>query len=162
MSIQTGEQVPSVTLFTKADGEISSISTSDLFNSRKVALFALPGAFTPICSRAHLPGFVVKADEILARGVDRIVCLSVNDPHVMHEWGEVNHVEDKILMVSDGNGDFTRAVGLEVDRSDSGMGIRSQRYSMIVDNGTIVKLNIEEPGKFEVSDAETLLNSLAQ
>lgn len=160
MGIQAGDQLPVVTLFIKQGGEVSSITSSDLFNNKKVVLFALPGAFTPICSRAHLPGFVLKADEILANGVDSIICLSVNDPHVMSEWGEVNHVEDKILMVSDGNGDFTRAVGLEVNRSDSGMGIRSQRYSMIVENGTVSQLNLEEAGKFEVSDAETLLNSL--
>lgn len=160
MTIQVGDHIPSVTLFSKKGGEISKFSSSELFNDRKVVLFALPGAYTPVCSASHLPGFVVKADEILAQGVDSIVCLSINDPHVMQAWGEQNHVDDKIQMISDGNGDFTRATGMEVDRSDVGMGIRSQRYAMIVENGTVVQLNLEQPGKFEVSDAETILASL--
>lgn len=160
MTIQAGDQIPSVKLFTKISGDVSTINSADLFAGKKVVLFALPGAFTPICSKAHLPGFVVKADEILARGIDSIICLSVNDPHVMTAWGEQNHVEDKILMISDGNGDFTRAAGLEVDRGESGMGIRSQRYSMIVENGIVAVLNLEQPGKFEVSDAETILTGL--
>ena len=161
MAIQAGEPLPSVKLFTKTGGEIKAITTADLFAGKKVVLFALPGAFTPVCSRAHLPGFVVKADEILDSGVDSIIYLSVNDPHVMTAWGEQSNVEDKILMIADGNGDFTRAVGMEVDRSESGMGIRSQRYAMVVDNGTVMQLNLEAPGKFEVSDAETILKVLA-
>jgi peroxiredoxin len=136
------------------------INTDQLFTDMKVVLFALPGAFTPTCSAAHLPGFVVLADEIKARGVDSIVCLSVNDAFVMDAWGKTHNVEDRILMVADGNGDFTRAIGLEMDGSGFGMGTRSQRYAMIVENGVVTALNVEKPGTFEVSSAEAVLQLL--
>jgi len=160
MSIQVGEKIPSLTLQHKTDEEVADISTDEIFSGKMVALFALPGAFTPTCSAAHLPGYVVKADELKNKGIDRIVCLSVNDAHVMKAWGEQQNVDDRIMMIADGNGDFTRAVGLEVDRSSSGMGIRSQRYAMIVNDGVVELLNLEAPMKFEVSDADTILNSI--
>jgi len=160
MSIQVGEKIPSLTLQHKPDEEVADISTDEIFSGKKVALFALPGAFTPTCSAAHLPGYVVKADELKNKGIDRIVCLSVNDAHVMKAWGEQQNVDDRIMMIADGNGHFTHAVGLELDRRQSGMGIRSQRYAMIVNDGVVELLNIEAPMKFEVSDADTILSSL--
>ena len=113
-----------------------------------MVLFALPGAFTPTCSKAHLPGYVVKSDDLFARGVDRIVCLSVNDAFVMDAWGKQHNAEDRVIMVGDGNGDFTRAVGMELDLTAGGLGVRSQRYAMVVDNGEVTLLNLEAPRKF--------------
>ncbi len=160
MAIQVGDKLPTVDLWYK-DGEgVHKISSDELFRGHKVVAFGLPGAFTPTCSAAHLPGFVVHADEILAKGVDRIVCLSVNDAHVMHAWGEHNNVDGKIAMIADGNAEFNRAIGLELDRTEGGMGIRSQRYAMIVDDGVVTTLNVEAPGKFEVSSAEAILAHL--
>ena len=160
MTIQVGDKIPSVTLQHKTADGIADISTEEIFNGKKVALFALPGAFTPTCSAAHLPGFVVKADELKEKGVDSIVCLSVNDAFVMGAWGEQHNVDDRVMMIADGSADFTQAVGLELDLSSSGMGIRSQRYAMIVNDGVVELLNVEAPMKFEVSDAETILDSL--
>lgn len=160
MHIKIGDTLPEATLFTMTDSSICKLTSTEIFKDKRVVLFALPGAFTPTCSAAHLPGYVLKADEILARGVDNIVCLSVNDPYVMSAWGEQQNVEDQILMLADGNLDFTRSIGLEIDRSDSGMGYRSQRYSMLVNNRQVEKLYLEKPGAFEVSDAQTMLDSL--
>src|SRR5690606_5527969 len=136
------------------------ITTKELFGGRKVALFAVPGAFTPTCSAKHLPGFVEKAEDIKTKGVDTIACLSVNDAFVMKAWGDHQGVGDKIMMVADGNGDFTRAVGLEMDGARFGMGQRSQRYSMIVDDGVVKELNVEAPGEFKVSSADYLMAQL--
>lgn len=160
MNIQVGDKIPSVTLQQKIDNSVSDISTDEIFSGKKVALFALPGAFTPTCSAAHLPGYVVKADELKKKGIDRIVCLSVNDAFVMDAWGEQHNVEDRVMMIADGSADFTRAVGLDLDLSQRGMGTRSQRYAMVVNDGVVELLNIEAPMKFEVSDADTILNSL--
>lgn len=160
MRIQVGDKLPSINLQYKSDGEVKTINTDELFGGKKVVLFALPGAFTPTCSASHLPGYVVKADELFARGIDSIICLSVNDAHVMQAWGEDQNVEDRILMIADGNADFTRAIGLEIDRSDAGMGIRSQRYAMVVGDGVVERLEIEAPGAFEVSDVDTILSGL--
>ena len=160
MPIQVGEKVPSLTLYHKTADGVAEISTDEIFNGKKVVLFALPGAFTPTCSASHLPGYVVKSDELFAKGVDRIVCLSVNDAHVMHAWGEQQNVGDRVMMIADGSGYFTHAVGLELDRRQGGMGMRSQRYAMVVNDGIVELLNIEAPGKFEVSDADTILASL--
>lgn len=160
MAIQVGDKLPSIDLQFKSDGEVKTINTDELFGGKKVVLFALPGAFTPTCSAAHLPGYVVKADELFARGVDSIVCLSVNDAHVMQAWGEDQNVDDRVMMIADGNADFTRAVGLEVDLSGGGMGLRSQRYAMIVNDGVLELLNVEAPREFKVSDVETILASL--
>jgi peroxiredoxin len=160
MTIQLGEKIPSVTLQQKTDEGVSDISTDQIFSDKKVVLFALPGAFTPTCSAAHLPGYVVKADELKEKGIDQIVCLSVNDAHVMKAWGDQQNVEGRVMMIADGSCHFTHAVGLELDRREGGMGIRSQRYAMIVNDGVVELLNVEKPMKFEVSDADTILNSL--
>lgn len=160
MTIAVGDRVPSVTLQYMSENGPRSISTDEIFSGKKVVLFALPGAFTPTCSSAHLPGYLVKSDDLFERGVDSIVCLSVNDAHVMAAWGRDQNVEDRIMMIADGNAEFTGAVGLEVDLSAGGMGLRSQRYAMVVEDGVVTLLNVEAPRKFEVSDAETILDSL--
>jgi len=160
MSIQVGEKIPSLTLQHKTDDGVTDISTAEIFTGKKVVLFALPGAFTPTCSAAHLPGYVVRADDLKEKGIDSIVCLSVNDAHVMKAWGEDQNVGDRVMMIADGSGLFTQAVGLEFDLSARGMGIRSQRYAMVVNDCVVELLNLEAPAKFEVSDAETILGIL--
>ena len=159
MTIQEGANLPEATLHLMQEGKPTPMTVGDLFGGKKVVLFAVPGAFTPTCSNAHLPGYVVKADELKAKGVDDIVCLSVNDAFVMDAWGKDKNAE-QLLMVADGNGDFTKALGLEMDGSGFGLGTRSQRYAMIVDDGKVTKLALEEPGKLEVSAAEAILDSL--
>jgi peroxiredoxin len=159
MAIKEGDKLPEATMHIMKEGRPTPIKTSELFGGKKVVVFAVPGAFTPTCSQAHLPGFVVHADQIKAKGVDSIVCISVNDAFVMDSWGK-NSNADEILMVGDGNGEFTKAVGLEMDGSGFGLGKRSQRYAMIVENGVVKKLNVEAPGKFEVSKAEAILEAL--
>lgn len=160
MSIAIGDKLPDVDLYRMGDKGPEKVSSADLLAGKKTVLFAVPGAFTPTCSQAHLPGYVVKADELLAKGVDQIVCLSVNDAFVMDAWGKQQNAGDNIVMVADGSGDFTRAVGLELDLSARGLGQRSQRYAMVIEDGVVTRLNVEEPGKFEVSDAETILRDL--
>jgi peroxiredoxin len=160
MAISVGDKVPSVKLKTMTEEGMSDISTDELFGGKKVVLFALPGAFTPTCSAKHLPGFVQKAGALKGKGVDAIACLSVNDAFVMNAWGKDQHVGDNVMMLADGNAEFTQAMGLEMDGSGFGMGTRSQRYAMIVDNGTVTTLNVEEPGAFEVSSAEAMLDAL--
>jgi len=160
MTIQVGDKLPSIDVQFKRDGDVKTVNTDELFGGKKVVLFALPGAFTPTCSAAHLPGYVVRADEFFASGVDRVICLSVNDAHVMQAWGEDQNVDDRVMMIADGNADFTRAVGLEVDLSGGGMGLRSQRYAMVINDGVLELLNVEAPREFKVSDAETVLASL--
>ena len=160
MTIQVGEKIPSLTLFHKTDAGVVEISTDDIFNGKKVVVFALPGAFTPTCSASHLPGYVVKSDEIFAKGVDSIVCLSVNDAFVMGAWGEAHNVDDRVMMIADGSADFALAIGLELDLGKRGMGMRSQRYAMVVNDGVVELLNVEAPGQFEVSDADTILAAL--
>lgn len=160
MTIEVGDKIPTVKLAHMTDDGPMDIRTDELFSGKKVVVFALPGAFTPTCSAAHLPGYVEKADQILATGVDAIICLSVNDAYVMHAWGKQHNVDDKVLMIADGNADFARAVGLDIDLKKRRMGIRSQRYAMVVDDGVVTLLNVEAPAKFEISDAETILNSL--
>ncbi len=159
MTISVGEQIPDVSLTVMADGKPSPQSKDTLFGGKKVVVFAVPGAFTPTCSMAHLPGFVVKADEIFDKGVDSIICLSVNDVFVMDAWGKDKNAE-ALVMAADGNGDFTKAIGLELDASGFGMGVRSQRYAMVVDDGVVLALQVEAPGKFEVSSAEAVLAAL--
>ena len=159
MAIQEGEKLPEATLHMMQEGAPKAVTTADLFGGKKVVVFAVPGAFTPTCSQAHLPGYVVNADAIKAKGVDSIVCLSVNDAFVMGAWGEDKNAE-ALQMVGDGNGDFTKALGLEMDGSGFGLGTRSQRYAMIVDDGVVTKLAVEAPGKFEVSKAEAILDAL--
>ena len=159
MTIQEGSSLPEATLHVMQEGKPTAMSVGDLFEGKKVVLFAVPGAFTPTCSNAHLPGYVVKADELKAKGVDSIICLSVNDAFVMDAWGKDKNAE-QLMMVADGNGDFTKALGLEMDGSGFGLGTRSQRYAMIVDDGTVSKLSVEDPGKLEVSAAEAILEAL--
>jgi glutaredoxin/glutathione-dependent peroxiredoxin len=159
MTIKVGDKIPSATLMEMQDGKPAPVSTDAFFAGKTVALFALPGAFTPTCSAKHVPGFVNNYDALKAKGVDAIACLSVNDAFVMGAWGKDQGAGDKVHMLADGNGDFTRAVGLEMDGTKFGMGKRSQRYSMIVDNGVVKSINVEQPGAFEVSSAEYLLSS---
>src|ERR1700727_933711 len=158
--IKVGDKIPSATLMQMKDGGPKPVTTEQLFAGKKVALFALPGAFTPTCSAKHLPGFIQQYDALKAKGVDMIACLSVNDAFVMGAWGTQQGAGDKVMMLADGNGDFTRAVGLEMDGSKFGMGKRSQRYSMIVKDGVVKTLNVEQPGAFEVSRAEHMLGQL--
>ena len=159
MSIQEGDKLPEATLHTMQEGRPTPVTTADLFGGKKVVLFAVPGAFTPTCSQAHLPGYVVNADAIKGKGVDSIICLSVNDAFVMGAWGDSANAEE-LQMVGDGNGEFTQAIGLEMDGSGFGLGTRSQRYAMIVEDGTVTKLAVEDPGQFEVSAAEAILEAL--
>lgn len=160
MTIAIGDKLPTVDLYLMGEKGPDKVSSDNLFAGKRAVLFAVPGAFTPTCSRAHLPGYVVKADDLLSKGVDQIVCLSVNDAFVMDAWAKQQNADDKILMVADSDGEFTRAVGLEVDLSARGLGRRSQRYAMVIDDGVVTHLNVEEPGKFEVSDADTMLQAL--
>ncbi|WP_426258578.1 peroxiredoxin [Sphingomonas sp. DC1600-2] len=159
MTISVGDRIPTITL-TKVTAEgPNQVSSDEFFKGRKVALVAVPGAFTPTCSARHLPGFVDKADEIKAKGVDEIAFTSVNDAFVMGAWGKASNA-DAITMLADGNADFAKAVGLTFDGSKFGMGERSQRYSMLVNDGVVEQLNVEAPGAFEVSSAEHLLSEI--
>ncbi len=160
MTIKVGDKVPSGTLMEMKNGTPQPVTTDELFSGKKVVLFALPGAFTPTCSAKHLPGFIQHSDEIRHKGVDTIACLSVNDAFVMGAWGDQQKAGDKVVMLADGNGDFTRALGLEMDATRFGMGKRSQRFSMVVDDGVVTQLNVEEPGAFSVSSAEHVMGQL--
>jgi peroxiredoxin len=157
MAIQPGEPIPDVKL-KAADGK--DVSTADLFRGKKVVLFAVPGAFTPTCSDHHLPGFLSKAGEIKAKGVDTIACVAVNDHHVMNAWGNARGTGDQILLLADGNGDFARAVGMEADVSAFGMGKRSRRYAALVEDGVVKALQVDQPGRLEVSTADAILKLL--
>ena len=159
MSIQEGDKIPAATLHSMQDGKPTPMTTEEIFAGKKVVLFAVPGAFTPTCSMAHLPGYVVNSDSIKGKGVDTIACVSVNDAFVMDAWGQNKNAEE-LLMLGDGNGDLTEALGLTMDGSGFGLGKRSQRYAMIVEDGTVTKLSVEAPGKFEVSAAEAILEAL--
>jgi peroxiredoxin len=159
MTIQANEAVPSATVKVVAGGEASEVNTTDLFASGKSVLFGLPGAFTPTCSQAHLPGFVVSADTIKAKGVERIVCMSVNDAFVMGAWGKASNAEE-LTMLADGNADFSKALGLDFDGSGFGMGQRCKRFAAIIENGTVTHVFVEGPGEFEVSSAENVLKNL--
>lgn len=160
MTIKIGDKIPSVKLKHMTKDGVKDLTTDELFKGKKVALFALPGAFTPTCSAKHLPGFVQNTEQLKGKGVQAIACLSVNDAFVMDAWGKNQNVGEKVLMLADGNADFTKAVGLEMDGTGYGMGLRSKRYSMLVDDGVVKQLNLEKPGAFEVSNAETLLKQL--
>lgn len=160
MTIKVGDKIPSATLMQMKNGAPQPVKTADFFSGKKVVVFALPGAFTPTCSAKHLPGFVQHAGELKQKGVDAIACVSVNDAFVMGAWGEQQKAGDNVAMLADGNGDFTKALGLEMDASKFGMGTRSQRFAMIVDDGVVKTLNVEEPGAFSVSSAEHVLKQL--
>jgi peroxiredoxin len=159
MTVQSGDRIPAATLKIMGEKGPENISTDDIFNGKKVVLFAVPGAFTPGCSVTHLPGYVVNADKIKAKGVDTIACLSVNDAFVMSAWGKSQNA-DELMMLADGNGDFTAALGLELDASGFGMGKRSRRYAMVVDNGVITHLALEPGAGIDVSAADNILAQL--
>ena len=152
--------MPSGAFGVMTDAGPGAVSTEDLFGGKKVVLFSVPGAFTPTCSMNHLPGFIDHADEILAKGVDTIACMAVNDIFVMDAWGKDRSVGDKISMLADGNGEYASALGLEMDATGFGMGMRGQRFAIIVDDGVATHVAVEEPGKFEVSSAESVLANL--
>lgn len=159
MTVKIGDKIPSCTLSFMGDTGPQEITTSEIFDGKKVAMFAVPGAFTPGCSLTHLPGFVVNADKIKAKGVDTIVCVSVNDAFVMGAWGKDQNASE-ILMLADGNGEFSDLLGVSFDASGFGMSTRSQRYSMLVDNGEVVQFNLESGAGVDVSSAENLLAAL--
>lgn len=159
MTIQANDAIPAVTVKTVTNGEAQETDTSALFGQGKSVLFGLPGAFTPTCSKAHLPGYVVKADEIMSKGVDRIVCMSVNDAFVMGAWAQASNAET-ITMLADGNCEFSKALGLDFDGTGFGMGQRCKRFAAIIENGKLQSLFVEAPGEFEVSSAEHILTQL--
>ncbi|MBZ9537524.1 peroxiredoxin [Modicisalibacter tunisiensis] len=158
MAISIGDKLPDITLKTNGANGPEDLSTGDLFAGKRVVLFAVPGAFTPGCSNTHMPGFVIKADEILARGVDTIACMAVNDAFVLDAWQKDQNAE-KITMLADGNAEFTRALGLELDASGGGMGIRSKRFALIADDGVVTYLGVDSKG-VDQSSAETVLGQL--
>lgn len=160
MSIKTGERLPEVEFRVLGPEGPKTVTTSDVFGGKRTALFAVPGAFTPTCSARHLPGFKDRAADLKAKGVDQIVCVSVNDAWVMGAWGEAQGVGSDVVMLADGSGDFTRAIGLEMDAAKFGLGQRSQRYSMVVNDGVVEQLNVEQPGQFEVSSADYMVEHL--
>lgn len=160
MTIAIGEKIPSSTLMEMRDGAPRAVKTEELFSGRKAILFAVPGAFTPTCSAKHLPGFIEHASALHAKGIEYIACISVNDAFVMGAWGNAQGAGDKVAMLADGNSDFTKAIGLEADATKYGMGTRSRRYAMLLDDGVVKELFVEEPGAFEVSSAEHMLRIL--
>ena len=160
MTIQVGERIPSATLYRMTESGPEAITTDEIFKGKKVVLFAVPGAFTPTCSAKHWPGFVGKAEEIKAKGVDTIACMSVNDAFVMGAWGKDQGAGDKVLMLADGSAELTKAMGLEIDLTPRGLGVRSDRYAMIVEDGEVTLLNREAPRAFDVSSAQTVLAAL--
>jgi len=160
MAIQVGDRIPDVTIQQVTPEGAKKISTRDLFAGKKAVLFAVPGAFTPVCSEKHLPGFVAQADALRKKGVDAIYCLSVNDAFVMDAWGRDRGVGDAVTLLADGSADLTRALGLEMDAGPAGLGIRSQRYALVAEDGVVKHLAVEEPMKFEVSSAERILEVL--
>ena len=159
MAVKVGDSIPDATLAVMGESGPEQVSTGDLFGGKKAVLFAVPGAFTPLCSEQHLPGYVTHADALREKGVDSIVCVSVNDAFVMDAWGQDRDVGD-VVMAADGNGDFAKAIGLEMDATGFGLGVRSQRYAMVIDDGTVTKLAVEAANKFEVSKAESILEAL--
>lgn len=160
MTIKVGETIPSMKLMAAGADGPKEVATDDIFKGRKVVLFAVPGAFTPTCSAKHLPGFVEHADAMLAKGVDAIVCMAVNDAFVLGAWARDQGVEGKITMLADGSGAFTKALGLELDLVARGLGVRSQRFALVADDMKVTHLAIEPPGGFDVSRAEAILDVL--
>ena len=155
MTIQIGERIPEVPLQRIREG-VETVDTNALFDGRRIVLFAVPGAFTPTCSEKHLPGFVEHFDEFRSHGIE-VACMAVNDPFVMQAWGQSQNVPEGLMMLADGNGDFTRALGLELDASAYGMGRRAKRFALYADDGVVKLLNVEAPGEFRVSSAEHVL-----
>ncbi len=160
MTIKSGDRMPSGTLKTMTKDGIKDFSTDELFKGKKVVLFSVPGAFTPTCDAKHLPGFVELAGQIKSKGVDTIACMAVNDVFVMNAWGKSSNVGDKVLMLADGNGDYAKALGLEMDGRGFGLGVRGQRFAIVVEDGVAKQVNIEAPKEFKVSAAEHVLGQL--
>lgn len=168
MTIKVGDRIPDAKLYESADWNDETncplrptvVSVAEAVKSKKIAVFGLPGAFTPTCSAKHVPSYVAGLDALKAKGVNEVWCVAVNDGYVMQAWGRQEKATGKIRMLGDGNGDWTKELGLELDSTGGGMGLRMRRFSMLVDDGMVMQLNIEAPGKFEVSDAETLLKQL--
>ncbi len=159
MPIEINQLVPDINVKIVTDNEIKEVGTGELLGKGKTVLFGVPGAFTPTCSQAHLPGYVVQADTLVEKGVDQIICMSVNDAFVMKAWGSASHAE-KIIMLADGSADLTKALGLEMDASAFGMGLRCCRFAMIIENGKVTNLMVEKPKEFEVSSADYVLKQL--
>ena len=160
MTIKAGDRIPSTTLFKAGADGPAPVASDEYFKGRKIALFSVPGAFTPTCSARHLPGFVERAEELKAKGVDEVACVAVNDAFVMQAWSESAGADGKVTMLADGNADFARALGLTMDGSKFGLGERGSRWSAIVDDGIVEQLNVEEPGAFSVSSADYMMERL--
>ena len=160
MTIKVGDRLPTATLKQMTKDGPGNITTEELFKGKTVVLFSVPGAFTPTCHAKHLPGFVAELDRLKAKGVDTVACLAVNDVFVMDAWGKASHVGDKVLMLADGNADFTRSLGLELDASGFGMGTRGKRFALVARDGVVTHLNVESAGEFRVSAAEYVLGQL--
>ena len=160
MAIKAGERMPAGVLKTMSAEGPKDVSTEELFKGKKVVLFSVPGAFTPTCDAKHLPGFVQLADQIRAKGVDLIACMAVNDVFVMNAWGKASGVGDKVMMLADGNGEYAKALGLELDARGFGLGLRGQRFALVIDHGVVKHADIEAPGQFKVSSAESVLAQL--
>jgi len=160
MSVKVGDSIPSMKLMRGTAEGPKEVSTDEIFKGKKVVMFAVPGAFTPTCSAKHLPGFVQNVDAIKAKGVDTVVCVAVNDAFVMAAWAKEQGVGDKLVMLSDGSAALTKALGLELDLTARGMGVRSQRYALVVDDGKVTHVAVEAPGGFEVSRAESILAAI--
>jgi peroxiredoxin len=160
MTISAGDQLPDVKLMWMTEKGVRPVQSAEALGSGKVVLFAVPGAFTPTCSDHHLPGFVIRADELRQKGVDKVACIAVNDAFVMDAWGKDRQVGGDVVMLADGNGDFTTAMGLEMDGSGFGLGKRSKRYAAVIENGVVTQLFVEQAGKLEVSSAEAVLAAL--
>jgi len=160
MTIKVGDRMPAGTFKTMTKDGPQNITTDQLFSGKKVVLFSVPGAFTPTCDARHLPGYVEKAGELRAKGVDTVACMAVNDVFVMNAWGKHSSVEDRVLMLADGNGDYVKALGLELNATGFGMGMRGQRFALVVDDGVVKHVLVEGPGEFKVSSAEHVLAQL--
>ncbi|MEO7432616.1 MAG: peroxiredoxin [Dokdonella sp.] len=159
MTIQIGDRIPAASLHVLKDG-VQAITTGEIFGGRKVVLFSVPGAFTPTCSARHLPGYVERFAEFRKRGID-VACIAVNDAYVMDAWAKTQNVPDGMMMLADGNGAFAQSLGLEMDASKFGMGVRGKRFALYAEDGVVRKLNVEAPGEFKVSDAQTMLEATA-
>ncbi len=160
MTIKVGDRMPEGKFKRMTEKGPRDLTTAELFNGKRVVLFSVPGAFTPTCDAKHLPGYLQQAEQLRAKGVDTIACMAVNDAFVMNAWGKASNVGDKVLMLADGNGDYARALGLELDAKGFGMGVRGQRFAIVVNDGMVTQLNVEEPGQFAVSAAEHVLRQL--
>jgi peroxiredoxin len=160
MTIKVGDKMPAGTFKHMTTDGPKNITTDELFSGKRVVLFSVPGAFTPTCDAKHLPGFVERAADLRKKGIDTVACMAVNDVFVMNAWGKHSNVGDKVLMLADGNGEYAKALGLEMNGTGFGMGMRGQRFAVVVDNGTVSKLFVEGPGEFKVSSAEHVLGQL--